>query len=147
MLKDIQENKFLTTSKERLDYYLKSKSNAKPSLKAKRERLELLKLTLVNKELFISEVFPTKQLTVIEYIIYLTSKVGISAIGTDELVRKCQVSRRTAISAVKNLSEYGDFFIARLRNPKTGSPGIYVFVDKKHENFEGIMMKVFPHKI
>jgi len=133
----------LTATKDRVDYYLELKSNPKPSLHYKVKRLSVLKEALVGKDMMMDEVFTPKQRKVVEYIFYLTSGVGLAIIGKDDLAKNCEVSTRTVLSAVKSLKQHGDVLLARMLSPTTGRLGIYIFIDKKHKNYEEILREVF----
>ncbi|WP_390283356.1 hypothetical protein [Ureibacillus sp. GCM10028918] len=90
----------------------------------------------------LDEMFPHKQLAVVDRIIYLTSGAGIAKVGAEKLAEKCEVSKRTVTSAVRALKETGEFIVGRLIKTKGGA-GKYIFVDKKHPNFREIMREVF----
>jgi predicted transcriptional regulator len=133
--------KTLTATNQRVQFYLNF-TTKKPTTSAKCKRLLALKTTLEEKNIMLDEMFPYKQLAVVDRIIYLTGGAGIAKVGADKLAEKCGVSKKTVTNAVKGLKETDEFIVARLIKTKGGA-GKYIFVDKKHENFREIMNEVF----
>jgi hypothetical protein len=133
--------KTLTATNQRVQFYLNF-TKEKPTTSAKCKRLSALKTALEEKNIMLDEIFPYKQLAVVDRIIYLTSGAGIAKVGADKLAEKCGVSTKTVTNAVKALKETGEFIVARLIKTRGGA-GKYIFVDKKHENFGEIMNQVF----
>lgn len=133
--------KTLTASNTRVQFYL-TYSTEKPSTSAKCKRLAELQSRLEGRNVMLDELFPNKQLAVLDHILYITSGTGIAKVGADKLAERCGVSTRTVMSAVKALKETDDFIVARLIKTKGGA-GKYIFVDKKHPNFREIMRVVF----
>lgn len=131
----------LTATNQRVQFYLNF-TTEKPSTEAKYKRLKALKASLEERNIMIDEMLPSKQLAVVDRIIYLTSGTGIAKVGADKLAEKCDVSIRTVTNAVKALKETGEYIVARLIKTRGGA-GKYIFVDKKHENFRDIMREVF----
>lgn len=133
----------LTATNQRVQFYL-NYTTEKPSTSAKRNRLDALKSTLEEKDIMLDELFPYKQLAVVDRIIYLTSGAGIAKVGAEKLAEKCEVSTRTVTNAVRALKETGEFIVGRLIKTQGGA-GKYIFVDKKHANFREIMREVFSY--
>ena len=131
----------LTATNQRVQFYM-TYTKEKPTTAAKYKRLASLQETLLHNGKMLDEVFPTKQLAVLDFVLYLTSGSGIAKVGADTLAAKCGVSTRTVYNAVKALKNTGEFIIARLIKSK-GGVGKYIFVDKKHVNFTEIMREVF----
>lgn len=131
----------LTATNQRVQFYL-TYTTEKPTTIAKRKRLAAFKESLQDRGSMLDEVFPTKQLAVLDHILYITSGAGIAKVGADKLAEKCHVSQSTVYNAVRALKETGEFIIARLIKSKGGA-GKYIFVDKKHANFKEIMREVF----
>lgn len=131
----------LTATNQRVQFYLNF-TMEKPNTEIKRRRLKMLEGALEEQNIMLDEVFPHKQLAVVDRIIYLTSGSGIAKVGADKLAEKCDVSIRTVTSAVKALKKTGEYIVARLIKTKGGA-GKYIFVDKKHKNFREIMREVF----
>lgn len=131
----------LTATNQRVQFYL-TYTTEKPTTIAKRKRLIAFKESLQERGLMLDEVFPLKQLAVLDRILYITSGAGIAKVGADKLAEKCDVSPSTVYNAVRALKETGEFIVARLIKSKGGA-GKYIFVDKKHANFKEIMREVF----
>ena len=133
----------LTATNQRVQFYL-NYTTEQPSTSAKRNRLDALKSTLEEKDIMLDELFPYKQLAVVDRIIYLTSGAGIAKVGAEKLAEKCEVSIRTVTNAVRALKETGEFIVGRLIKTQGGA-GKYIFVDKKHANCYEIMREVFSY--
>lgn len=131
----------LTATNQRVQYYLTYSTNG-PSTAAKCKRMEALKATLEGRNVMLDELFPNKQLAVLDHILYITSGAGIAKVGADRLAERCEVSVRTVMSAVKALKQTGEFIVARLIKTQ-GGVGKYIFIDKKHADFKEIMREVF----
>lgn len=130
----------LTATNERVQAYMYNKQ--RPNKGLKNNRLQKFNDLLHQAGKFITELFPRKQVKVLDEILYITSGCGIAKIGLDKLAVRADVSERTAATAVKKLKETGQYIIARLN---AGQAGKYIFVDKQHPNFLDIMEYVF-HK-
>lgn len=133
--------KTLTATNQRVQFYL-TYTTERPSTSAKRSRLNALRSSLEERNIMLDELFPRKQLAVLDRILYITSGAGIAKVGADNLALKCDVSIRTVTSAVKALKQTGEFIIARLIKSQGGA-GKYIIVDKNHANFREIMREVF----
>lgn len=133
--------KTLTATNQRVQFYL-TYTTEKPNTAAKRERMAALKESLQEQGLMFDEVLPSKQLAVLDRILYITSGAGIAKVGADNLAEKCRVSKTTVYNAVKALKETGEFVVARLIKT-SGGAGKYIFIDKRHVNFKEIMREVF----
>lgn len=130
-----------TATNQRVQFYL-NYTTERPTTAAKRKRLEMFKDVLQDQGAMLDELFPSKQLAVLDHILFITSGAGIAKVGADKLAKSCNVSRSTVYNAVKALKETGEFIVARLIKSKGGA-GKYIFVDKKHANFKEIMREVF----
>lgn len=133
--------KTLTATNQRVQFYL-TYTTERPSTLAKRSRLKTLRSSLEERNVMLDELFPRKQLAVLDRILYITSGAGIAKVGADNLALKCDVSIRTVTNAVRALKQTGEFIIARLIKSQGGA-GKYIIVDKKHVNFREIMREVF----
>lgn len=133
--------KTLTATNQRVQFYL-TYTTERPTTAAKRSRLNALRASLEERNVMLDELFPRKQLAVLDRILYITSGVGIAKVGADNLALKCDVSIRTVTNAVRALKQTGEFIIARLIKSQGGA-GKYIIVDKKHANFREIMREVF----
>lgn len=133
--------KTLTATNQRVQFYL-TYTTERPTTTAKRSRLNTLRASLEERNVMLDELFPRKQLAVLDRILYITSGAGIAKVGANNLALKCDVSIRTVTSAVRALKQTGEFIIARLIKSHGGA-GKYIIVDKKHANFREIMKEVF----
>ena len=133
--------KTLTATNQRVQFYMMYTTD-KPTTKAKYKRLTTFKESLEHNGKMLDEVFPAKQLEVLDRILYLTSGSGIAKVGADKLAEKCEVSTSTVYNAVRALKETGQFVVARLIK-RRGGAGKYIFIDKQHANFTEIMKEVF----
>lgn len=131
----------LTATNQRVQFYM-TYTTDKPSTSAKYKRLATFKESLLDKGVMLDELFPAKQLEVLDRILYLTSGSGIAKVGADKLAEKCEVSQSTVYNTVKALKQTGQYIVARLIKTRGGA-GKYIFVDKKHANFTEIMKDVF----
>lgn len=132
----------LTVTNKRVQFYINHTPKGK-STKVKQKRLKQLEADLMRRNIMLDEIFPYKQLDVIDYILYMTSGgSGIWKMGAKHIAEACDCSVRTVYNAVKALKTTGEFIVARLIKTKGGA-GKYVFVDKKHENYREIMREVF----
>ena len=129
----------LTATNERVQSYLNGQG-IKPNTQAKKARMEMLKDLVASFGQFISELFPNKQAKVLDELVYLTAATGIAKISAENLAKRANVSQRTVSTVVSKLKKTGDYIVARLN---AGQAGKYIFVDKKHTNFENIMQFVF----
>ena len=117
--------------------------------KAKYQRLKKLEEDLLQQNIFMNELFPSKQFLVLEQIIYWIKKNnGICKFGTDKLIQSIQdnidvsVSVRTVRNAIKAMKLTDQFIITGLQSNRCNN-GKYVIVDMKHENFKEILKDVF----
>lgn len=133
--------KTLTVTNKRVQFYL-TYSTEKPGTARKKQRLKQLEGELEKQNIMIDELFPAKQLQVLDYLLYITSGTGIAKVGAERIAEKCGCSVRTVYSAVKALKQTNEFIVARLIKSRGGA-GKYVLVDKKHSNFNEIMAEVF----
>lgn len=133
--------KTLTATNQRVQFYL-TYTTEKPNTAAKRTRLAALTKSLQEQGIMFDEIFPSKQLSVLDQILYITSGAGIAKVGADKLAEKCGVSKTTVYNAVRALKETGEFVVARLIKT-SGGAGKYIFIDKRHFNFKEIMREVF----
>lgn len=133
--------KILTATNQRVQFYL-TYTKEKPSTAAKRKRLEVFKDALQDQGAMLDELFPSKQLSVLDHILFITSGAGIAKVGADKLAEKCGVSQSTVYNAVRSLKDTGEFIVARLIK-SSGGVGKYIFIDKQHANFREIMREVF----
>lgn len=133
--------KTLTVTNKRVQFYL-TYSTEKPGTALKKQRLKQLEGELEKQNIMIDELFPAKQLQVLDYLLYITSGTGIAKVGAERIAEKCGCSVRTVYSAVKALKQTNEFIVARLIKNRGGA-GKYVLVDKKHSHFNEIMAEVF----
>lgn len=133
--------KTLTVTNKRVQFYL-TYSTEKPGTALKKQRLKQLEGELEKQNIMIDELFPAKQLQVLDYLLYITSGTGIAKVGAERIAEKCGCSVRTVYSAVKALKQTNEFIVARLIKSRGGA-GKYVLVDKKHSHFNEIMAEVF----
>lgn len=131
----------LTATNQRVQFYL-TYTREKPTTIAKRERLATFKESLQDQGTMLDELFPSKQLMVLDHILFITSGAGIAKVGADKLAEKCGVSQSTVYNAVRSLKDTGEFIVARLIK-SSGGVGKYIFIDKQHANFREIMREVF----
>lgn len=131
----------LMTTNKRVQFFL-TYTTDKPATALKQKRLALLEKALERRNIMLDELFPIKQLKVLDYILYITSGAGICKVGAEHIAKKCDVSVTTVYNAVRALKQTDEFIIARLVK-SGGGAGKYVFVDKKHANFNEIMREVF----
>jgi len=129
------------TTNKRVQFFL-TYTTDKPATALKQKRLALLEKALERRNIMLDELFPIKQLKVLDYILYITSGAGICKVGAEHIAKKCDVSVTTVYNAVRALKQTDEFIIARLVK-SGGGAGKYVFVDKKHANFNEIMREVF----
>lgn len=133
--------KTLTVTNKRVQFYL-TYSTEKPGTALKKQRLKQLEGELEKQNIMLDELFPAKQLQVLDYLLYITSGTGIAKVGAERIAEKCGCSVRTVYSAIKALKQTNEFIVARLIKSRGGA-GKYVLVDKKHSNFNEIMAEVF----
>ena len=131
----------LTITNKRVQFFL-THTTERPTTSLKKQRLKQLEETLEARNIMLDELFPSKQLAVLDYLIYITSASGIAKVGADRIAEACGCSVRTVYSAIKTIKSTGEYVIARLIKTKGGA-GKYVVVDKKHANYREIMREVF----
>jgi len=87
------------------------------------------------------KLFPqkTKRNQAMDYILFLVSGTGICKVSAKKIAEKAGCSVRTVSDAVKNLKETGEIIVAGLAD----GDNKYVFVYKKHPNFQQILKEVF----
>lgn len=136
---------------QRVQFFINcsTKYTAKEIKDAKYQRLKTLEEDLFQQNIFMSELFPSKQFLILEQIIYWINKNdGICKFGTDKLIQSIQdnidvsVSVRTVRNAIKALKLTNQFIVTRLQSNRCNN-GKYVIVDMKHENFKEILKEVF----
>lgn len=136
---------------QRIQFFINcsTKYTAKEIKKAKYQRLKKLEEDLLQQNVFMNELFPSKQFLVLEQIIYWINKNnGICKFGTDKLIQSIQdninvsVSVRTVRNAIKAMKLTDQFIVTRLQSNRCNN-GKYVIVDMKHENFKEILKEVF----
>ena len=130
----------LTATNERVQFTI-SFSGLQTNKKIKTKRLEVLKESLQdNTQLFFDEVFPRKQATVLDTILYYLSGSGIAKTGRDSLANKCDCSIRTVSSVVEKIREmpFLHILVGKLKGTNK-----YVFVDLLHQNAKEILREVF----
>lgn len=114
----------------------------------KQNRITQLEQTLHQQGKYLTEVFPNKQMSVVNYIIHLTVSSGIWKVGAQCIADSCDCGVRTVYSVINKLKKMPEFIIGRLKQ-RTGGQGKYIFVDTKHADFQSIMQEVFsldsPH--
>lgn len=133
--------KTLTATNKRVQTYLTFTTD-KPTTSLKQKRLDQLEESLLQRNIMLDELFPNKQLGVIDHLLYITAASGISKVGAERIAEKCNCSVRTVYSAIKGLKTTNEFIVGRLIKTKGGA-GKYIIVDKKHPNFKEIMKEVF----
>lgn len=136
---------------QRIQFFINcsTKYTANEIKEAKSKRLNQLKEDLLQQNVFMNELFPSKQFLVLEQIIYWINKNnGICKFGTDKLIQSIQdninvsVSVRTVRNAIKAMKLTNQFIVTRLQSNRCNN-GKYVIVDMKHENFKEILKEVF----
>lgn len=132
--------KLMTTNK-RVQFYI-TYSTDKPTTALKKQRLTIFEESLEQRNIMLDELFPVKQLKVLDYILYICSGTGIAKVGAEHIANKCGVSVTTVYNAIRSLKQTDEFIVARLIK-SGGGAGKYVLVDKKHANFHEIMQEVF----
>ena len=133
--------KTLTATNQRIQWFL-TYSTDRPTTSKKYKRLAALTQSLEEKNIMLDELFPNKQMDVLDHILYITASTGISKVGADKLAEKCGVSVSTVYNTVKALKSTNEFIVGRLIKTKGGA-GKYIFVDTKHCDFSQIMKEVF----
>lgn len=140
-----------TANNQRIQFFINcsTKYTANEIKEAKSKRLNQLKEDLLQQNVFMNELFPSKQFLVLEQIIYWINKNnGICKFGTDKLIQSIQdninvsVSIRTVRNAIKAMKLTDQFIVTRLQSNRCNN-GKYVIVDMKHENFKEILKEVF----
>lgn len=140
-----------TANNQRIQFFINcsTKYTANEIKEAKSKRLNQLKEDLLQQNVFMNELFPSKQFLVLEQIIYWINKNnGICKFGTDKLIQSIQdninvsVSVRTVRNAIKAMKLTNQFIVTRLQSNRCNN-GKYVIVDMKHENFKEILKEVF----
>ncbi len=140
-----------TANNQRIQFFINcsTKYTAKEIKKAKYQRLKKLEEDLFQQNIFMSELFPSKQFLILEQIIYWINKNnGLCKFGTDKLIQSIQdnidvsVSVRTVRNAIKALKLTNQFIVTRLQSNRCNN-GKYVIVDMEHENFKEILKEVF----
>lgn len=140
-----------TANNQRIQLFINcsTKYTAKEIKEAKYQRLKKLEEDLLQQNVFMNELFPSKQYLVLEQIIYWINKNnGICKFGTDKLIQSIQdnidvsVSVRTVRNAIKALKLTKQFIVTGLQSNRCNN-GKYVIVDMKHENFKEILKEVF----
>lgn len=140
-----------TANNQRIQFFINfsTKYSANEIKEAKSQRLKKLEGDLRQQNVFMNELFPSKQFLVLEQIIYWINKNnGICKFGTDKLIQSIQdninvsVSVRTVRNAIKAMKLTDQFIVTRLQSNRCNN-GKYVIVDTKHENFKEILKEVF----
>lgn len=140
-----------TANNQRIQFFINcsTKYSAKEIKEAKIQRLKQLEEDLGRQNIFLNELFPSKQYLVLEQIIYWINKNnGICKFGTDKLIQSIHdnidvsVSVRTVRNAIKALKATNQFIVTRLQSNRCNN-GKYVIVDMKHANFKEILKEVF----
>ena len=140
-----------TANNQRIQFYINcsTKYSANEIKETKSLRLKNLEDDLRQQNVFMNELFPSKQFLVLEQIIYWINKNnGICKFGTDKLIQSIHdninvsVSVRTVRNAIKAMKLTGQFIVTRLQSNRCNN-GKYVIVDMKHENFKEILKEVF----
>ena len=140
-----------TANNQRIQFFINysTKHSANEIKEAKSQRLKKLEGDLCQQNVFMNELFPSKQFLVLEQIIYWINKNnGICKFGTDKLIQSIQdninvsVSVRTVRNAMKAMKLTDQFIVTRLQSNRCNN-GKYVIVDMKHENFKEILKEVF----
>lgn len=140
-----------TANNQRIQFFINfsTKFSANEIKEAKSQRLKKLEGDLRQQDVFMNELFPSKQFLVLEQIIYWINKNnGICKFGTDKLIQSIQdninvsVSVRTVRNAIKAMKLTNQFIVTRLQSNRCNN-GKYVIVDMKHENFKEILKEVF----
>lgn len=140
-----------TANNQRIQFFINcsTKYTANEIKEAKSLRLKNLEADLRQQNVFMNELFPSKQFLVLEQIIYWINKNnGICKFGTDKLIQSIQdninvsVSVRTVRNAIKAMKLTNQFIVTRLQSNRCNN-GKYVIVDMKHENFKEILKEVF----
>ena len=140
-----------TANNQRIQFFINfsTKYTAIEIKEAKSLRLKKLEDDLRQQNVFMNELFPSKQFLVLEQIIYWINKNnGICKFGTDKLIQSIQdnidvsVSVRTVRNAIKAMKLTDQFIVTRLQSNRCNN-GKYVIVDMKHENFKEILKEVF----
>ena len=140
-----------TANNQRIQFFINcsTKYPANEIKEAKLQRLKKLEGDLRQQNVFMNELFPSKQFLVLEQIIYWINKNnGICKFGTDKLIQSIQdnigvsVSVRTVRSAIKAIKMTRQFIVTRLRSNRCNN-GKYVIVDMKHDSFKEILKEVF----
>lgn len=140
-----------TANNQRIQFFINCSTNytANEIKETKSQRLKKLEADLRQQNIFMNELFPSKQFLVLEQIIYWINKnSGICKFGTDKLIQSIQdninvsVSVRTVRNAIKAMKLTNQFIVTRLQSNRCNN-GKYVIVDMKHENFKEILKEVF----
>jgi hypothetical protein len=140
-----------TANNQRIQFFINcsTKYPANEIKEAKLQRLKKLEGDLRQQNVFMNELFPSKQFLVLEQIIYWINKNnGICKFGTDKLIQSIQdnigvsVSVRTVRSAIKAIKMTRQFIVTRLQSNRCNN-GKYVIVDMKHDSFKEILKEVF----
>lgn len=131
----------LTATNKRVQFYL-TYTMDKPTKALKMARMDALEKYLQEQNIMLDELFPSKQLQILDHILFITSAAGIAKVGADHLATKCECSVRTVYSAIRALKSTNQFIIGRLIKSQGGA-GKYIIVDKQHENFTDILKEVF----
>ena len=140
-----------TANNQRIQFFINcsAKHSANEIKEAKFQRLKKLEDDLCQQNIFMNELFPSKQFLVLEQIIYWINKNnGICKFGTDKLIQSIQdnidvsVSVRTVRNAIKAMKLTGQFIVSRLQSNRCNN-GKYVIVDMKHADFKEILKEVF----
>lgn len=138
--KETMTMKTLTATNQRVQFFITYGESC--SKQAKEQRLTRLEEALHKQGQFVEELFPMKQATMLDKILYDTSGNGICKIGAETLAEYAGASTRTVTTFNSALRATGQFVIGRLRNSKTNC-GKLIYVDKLHANFKEIMREVF----
>ena len=126
-----------TANNQRIQFFINcsTKYTANEIKEAKSKRLNQLKEDLLQQNVFMNELFPSKQFLVLEQIIYWINKNnGICKFGTDKLIQSIQdninvsVSVRTVRNAIKAIKLTNQFIVTRLQSNRCNN-GKYVIVD------------------
>lgn len=120
------------------------KYTAAPTAKAK--SLKQIRMTMFEACFggIFEKSFTASRKAVLDEIIFKTTEAGIYSAKRETLAANCEVSTRTVERAVAELKKSDEYVIARTAN---GRAGAYIFIDRKHENFNAIMEDLFGSEI